>query len=124
MIPLGETFRMRWLPPSAMNRLPAASTATLPRTVQLGAGGGPSITGKARRAITRHRGDDPFWGDLADAVVARDEQVARAVHRHATRLNLRGGGWSAVSGEAAGVAAIADHRGNDPVGETLRMRLE
>ena len=76
---------------------------------------GPPSPEKPQRAIARHRGDDPVWGDLADAVVdqVRDEQVARAVHRHAARtVQLRAGGRPAIAGKAG--SAIARHRGDDP----------
>ena len=95
-------------------------------TVQLRAGGRPAITGEARRAITRHRGDDPVRGDLADAVVAGSAMNRLPAPSTATppgESSCALSGRPAVSGKAAGVAAIARHRGNDPAGETLRMRL-
>ena len=86
------------------------------------AGGQPAITGKVRRAVARHRGDNPVWGDPADAVVAnvRDEQVARTVHRQPSRkVQSSGCGWPAITKEETARRAISGHRGDNPTGGYL-----
>ena len=99
------------------------------RTVQSHAGGRPVITGN-RSAAARHGGDNPAWGNLADAVVdgivvevnafvtrpgTCDEQIRlpRPPPRPPDSSSLRTGGWPAVTGEA--VRAVACHGGDDSV---------
>src|SRR5439155_377196 len=79
---------------------------------------GSAITREAWRAGARHRGDNTVWGDPADAVVIRDEQVTLSVNSHAPRRpQRRAGGWPAITGRTR--HAIARHRGDDPAWRDL-----
>src|SRR5439155_2698785 len=79
------------------------------RTIELSRGGGPAVADRGPGAAARHGCDRPGARvDPPDAGVAavRDEEVARAVERDATRTHELGrGGGPAVAAEPFGPGA-------------------
>ena len=101
------TSRTTKLNVSAMNRSPAASTATPAGIVQLGGGRGPVVAAVTEGTVAGD-GDDVAGrlDDLADHVVARvgDEQVARGVDGDTGgEAQLGVGGGSVVAAVTVGV---------------------
>ena len=76
---------------SAINRLPAPSSATLWGSHNLCDRSRAAVARKVTESITRYRGDCSAAVHLADAVIApiRDKQIARAVQRYPPRLAQR-----------------------------------
>src|SRR5204863_194198 len=84
------------------------------RRAELGGGGGPAVAPEPDRPVARHGRDRPRARvDPPEARVApiRDEEVARAVERDASRrAELGGGGGPTVAAEAAVKPGARDGR--------------
>ena len=87
MIPLAETLRMRVS--SAMNRLPAPSTATPHRDAQLRAGGGPAISRVTRSGVSRDAREDSVPIQLENTIQAGEVHITCCVRSNAKRCPER-----------------------------------